>query len=145
MDSLLLRTFLNGIVSHLEILHHHLLSFITPIDIADALPTIVKVRHMPGPVLAQHPIFPTWAQVANGDFFLNRLFPLLSLGSHLLCWLLLVIIARVMFIAIHVYLSLILYMLNRTYYIMPIKVSKTPPGLPKCLLTCHITSCQSTS
>jgi hypothetical protein len=81
--SFLLWTLLIRIVPHLRLLHQHLLSLVTPIYIPDALLIIVKVPHMPGPVLAQH-FVPTSAHVANGEPFLNLLSPLLSLGSDLL-------------------------------------------------------------
>jgi hypothetical protein len=90
----LLWTLLIGIVPNLKVLHQLLLSLVTPIHIADALVIIVKVPHMPGPVLTQH-LVPTWAHVANGESFLNLLFTLLSLWSSLVSWLLLMIIGRV--------------------------------------------------
>jgi hypothetical protein len=62
---------------------------------------IVKVPHMPGPVLTQH-LVPTWAHVANGESFLNLLFTLLPLWSSLLSWLLLMIIGRVTSPILHV-------------------------------------------
>ena len=81
--SFLLWTLLVEIVPHLKVLHEHLLSLVTPIHITDALLTIVKVPHVPGPVLAQH-LLPTSALEANGESFLNLLSPLLSLKSVLL-------------------------------------------------------------
>ena len=50
--SFLLWTLLVEIVTHLKVLHEHLLSFVTPVHITDALLIIVKVSHVPGPVLA---------------------------------------------------------------------------------------------
>ena len=90
----LLLTLLIGIVPHLEVLHQDLLSLVTPIHITNALLIIVKVPHMPGPVLAQH-LVPTLAHVANSKSFLNLLSPLLSLRSNLVFWLMLMIIDRV--------------------------------------------------
>ena len=90
----LLLTLLIGIVPHLEVLHQDLLSLVTPIHITNALVIIVKVPHMPGPVLAQH-LLPTSAHEANGKSFLNLLFSLLYLWRYLLFLLLLMIIERV--------------------------------------------------
>jgi hypothetical protein len=50
--SFLLWTLLVEILTHLKVLHEHLLSFVTPVLITDALLIIVKVPHVPGPVLA---------------------------------------------------------------------------------------------
>ena len=79
----LLLTLLIGIVAHLEVLHQDLLSLVTPIHITDALLIIVKVPHMPGPVLAQHLVPTISAHVANGKSFLNLLSLLLSLPRNL--------------------------------------------------------------
>jgi hypothetical protein len=81
------------IVPNLKVLHQHLLSLVTPIDKADALLIIMKVPHMPCPVLTQH-LVSTNAHIANGDSFLNLLSALLSLTRNLLSWLIVAIIAR---------------------------------------------------
>jgi hypothetical protein len=89
----LLCKLLIDIVRNLKVLHQHLLSLVTPIDISDALLIIVKVPHMSGPVLTQH-LVSTRANIANGEAFLNLLFALLSLTSKLLFWKLVSIITR---------------------------------------------------
>ena len=93
--SFLLWTLLVEIVPHLKVLHEHLLSLVTPIHITDALLIIVKVPHMPGPVLAQHLVPTISAHVANGKSFLNLLSLLLSLPRNLVFLLLLMGIDRV--------------------------------------------------
>ena len=97
----LLLTLLIGIVPHLEVLHQDLLSLVTPIHITNALLIIVKVPHMPGPVLAQH-LLPTSAHETNGKSFLNLLFPLLNLWRYLVFWVLLMIIESVISLISHV-------------------------------------------
>jgi hypothetical protein len=95
---------------------------VTPIHITDALLTIVKVPHVPGPVLAQH-LLPTLALEANGESFLNLLSPLLSLRSVLLSWVLLMIIARVTSPISHVLTIFnIINILKTINYIQPIKL-----------------------
>jgi hypothetical protein len=131
--SFLLWTLLVEIVPHLKVLHEHLLSLVTPIHITDALLTIVKVPHVPGPVLAQH-LLPTLALEANGESFLNLLSPLLSLRSVLLSWVLLMIIARVTSSISHVLTIFnIINILKTINYIQPIK-------LPNYLLNYQSTS-----
>jgi hypothetical protein len=85
-------------------LHFHL-SFITPIDILDALLTRMDILHMSGPVQTPH-LVSTITKQAN---FVNPLTPLLSLDSTLLfldndvlSWLLRPIISRVGSLAFHV-------------------------------------------
>ena len=72
-----------GIVVYLKVLHQLFFSLVTPIHITDALLIIVKVPHMPGPVLAQHLVPTISAHVANGKSFLNLLSLLLSLPRNL--------------------------------------------------------------
>ena len=118
----LLLTLLIGIVPHLEVLHQDLLSLVTPIHITNALLIIVKVPHMPGPVLAQH-LLPTLALVANPKSFFNLLFPLLSLWRCLVFWLLLMIIERVTSLIFHVLTIFnIITILKAINYIQPIKL-----------------------
>jgi hypothetical protein len=82
-QSFLLWMLFVGIVIYLKVLHQLFLSLITPIHITDALLIIVKVPHMPGPVLAQHLVPTISAHVANGKSFLNLLSLLLSLPRNL--------------------------------------------------------------
>ena len=118
----LLLTLLIGIVPHLEVLHQDLLSLVTPIHITNALLIIVKVPHMPGPVLAQH-LLSTLAHVANPKSFFNMLFPLLSLWRCLVFWLLLMIIERVTSLIFHVLTIFnIITILKAINYIQPIKL-----------------------
>jgi hypothetical protein len=120
--SFLLWTLLVEIFPHLKVLHQHLLSLVTPVHITDALLIIVKVPHMPGPVLAQH-LVSTSALEANGESFLNLLSPLLSLRSVLLFWVLLMIIARVTSPISHVLTIFnIISILKAINYIQPIKL-----------------------
>jgi cellulose synthase/poly-beta-1,6-N-acetylglucosamine synthase-like glycosyltransferase len=104
------------------VLHQDLLSLVTPIHITNALLIIVKVPHMPGPVLAQH-LLPTLALVANPKSFFNLLFPLLSLWRYLVFWLLLMIIERVTSLIFHVLTIFnIITILKAINYIQPIKL-----------------------
>ena len=57
---LVILTLLNGIVPHLQVVHHYFLILVAPIDIVDASLTRMKVPHMFGPVQTPH-FFPTMA------------------------------------------------------------------------------------
>ena len=89
----LLWVLLIDIIPNLKVLHQHLLSLVTPIDIADALLITMEVSHMPCPVLTQH-LVSTMAHIANCKAFLNLLSPFFSLASKLLFWKLLSMITR---------------------------------------------------
>jgi hypothetical protein len=74
------------------VVHHFLFAFVTPIDIADALMTIVKICNMSCPIFTQHALH-TMAHIANCEFFLNPLVTLLFLTRTLVEVLLMIIVA----------------------------------------------------